>query len=364
MQERLTQLLQINQANLESIVIASIILACAIVIGIVLSAVVLFIVRKLDEHIEPDKVNILVDAKRWRGPMNCLVPALCIALALPLLNVPEKLDTFFRHLLGICVIGSVAFLLIRIVGIVKDLILSKLDLTVKDNLKARAAHTQLLVIQRIFVFGIVIVGASCMLMTFDKVKQIGVSLLASAGVVGVILGFAAQRSIATVFAGIQIALTQPIRVDDVVIVEGEWGRIEEITLTYVVVKIWDLRRLVLPITYFIEKPFQNWTRTSADILGTVFIYADYSIPFEPLRQEIKRLVEASPLWDKKVCGMQITDAKEKTVEIRALMSTSDASKGWDLRCIVREKLIEYMQKNYPASLPRVRVTLEKEPVNT
>jgi small-conductance mechanosensitive channel len=175
------------------------------------------------------------------------------------------------------------------------------------------------------------------------------------------LGFAAQRSIATLLAGFQIALTQPIRVDDVVIVENEWGRIEEITLTYVVVRIWDLRRLILPITYFIEKPFQNWTRSSAEILGTVFLHVDYSVPVNELRGELTRILHSSSLWDGKVNVLQVTDSKEHTLEIRALASAANASLAWDLRCEIRERLVEFLQRNYPGSLPRIRAVLDAAP---
>jgi small-conductance mechanosensitive channel len=186
-------------------------------------------------------------------------------------------------------------------------------------------------------------------------------MIASAGVAGIVIGFAAQKSLSALLAGFQIAITQPIRIDDVVIVEGEWGRIEEITLTYVIVCIWDLRRLVVPITYFIEKPFQNWTRTSADILGTVFLRVDYVVPVDSVRQELTRILEASPNWDRKVNVLQVTDAKEQTLELRALASSSDASKSWDLRCEMREKLVAFIQKNYPGSLPRLRTTFERVP---
>jgi small-conductance mechanosensitive channel len=197
-----------------------------------------------------------------------------------------------------------------------------------------------------------------MLMVFESARQFGASILASAGIAGIIVGFAAQQSIATLLAGFQIAMTQPIRVDDVVIVENEWGRIEEITLTYVVVRIWDLRRLVLPITYFIERPFQNWTRSSADILGTVFLHADYSVPLDALRAELTRILAASPYWDGKVNVLQVTDAKEHTLEIRALASAADASLAWDLRCEVREKLIEFLQRHHPESLPQLRASID------
>jgi small-conductance mechanosensitive channel len=175
-----------------------------------------------------------------------------------------------------------------------------------------------------------------------------------------VIGFAAQKSLTTLLAGIQIAMTQPIRIDDVVIVEGEWGKIEEITLTYVVVAIWDLRRLIVPITYFIEKPFQNWTRISADLLGAVTLQVDYDVPVDALRAELTRILEASPLWDRKVNVLQVTDAKEHNLEVRALASASDAGRTWDLRCEVREKLVAFVLKNHPGSLPRVRATVDSQ----
>jgi small-conductance mechanosensitive channel len=196
------------------------------------------------------------------------------------------------------------------------------------------------------------------LMTFEKVRQLGTTLLASAGIAGIIIGIAAQRSIAALIAGVQMALTQPIRVDDVVIVENEWGRIEEITLTYVVVRIWDLRRLIVPTTYFLEKPFQNWTRVSTDLLGTVFLYVDYTVPVEEVRAELKRLAENSELWDGQVCVLQVTDTTEHAMQLRVLVSASDASNAWTLRCEVREKLVEFIQKNYPRSLPRLRADVQ------
>ncbi len=335
------------------------VLAAAALVGLVASWILCVVIRRLDLVIEPEKTDVLLEAKNWRGPLNALLPALAIAVAFPSLQLGAGASTVIRHLLSLWIISAVAYLLVRVVGVARQLLLGQFDIEQRDNLRARRAYTQVRVIERIAVFAIVVIAIASMLMTFDKVRQIGVSLLASAGIAGIVLGFAAQRSIATVIAGIQIALTQPIRLDDVVIVEGEWGRIEEITLTYVVVRIWDQRRLILPITYFIEHPFQNWTRTSAEILGTVFIYTDYSVPFEALREELSRLLEASPLWDRRVCVLQVTNSTEKTVEVRALMSAEDASKAWELRCMVREHLITFVQRHYPDSLPRVRIELER-----
>jgi small-conductance mechanosensitive channel len=196
-------------------------------------------------------------------------------------------------------------------------------------------------------------------MTFDKVRQLGTTILASAGIIGVVVGIAAQKTIGTFIAGIQIAFTQPIRIDDVVIVENEWGRIEEITLTYVVVKIWDLRRLIVPITYFIEKPFQNWTRQTADLLGTVYIYVDHTVPIDTIREQLHAILKESEHWDQKVCVLQVTNTTERAVELRALMSAADASTAWTLRCEVREKLVKFIQEKYPQSLPKVRAELKQ-----
>ncbi|WP_321369210.1 mechanosensitive ion channel domain-containing protein [uncultured Draconibacterium sp.] len=266
---------------------------------------------------------------------------------------------FFDRTGSIFLILSIAWASIAVLRTSKKVILSKLDVNQEDNLKQRKFLTQFNIMESIIYFLIVLIAIGSALMLFEEVRQLGISLFASAGVAGIIIGFAAQKLIATVLAGIQIAITQPIRLDDVVIVENEWGRIEEITLTYVVVKIWDQRRLVVPSTYFFEKPFQNWTRTSAEILGTVFLYTDYHVSFDALREELTRLLESTPLWDKRVNVLQVTDAKEYGVEIRALVSAKDSPTAWDLRVFIREKLIEFIQKNYPESLPRTRVVFEK-----
>jgi hypothetical protein len=196
-------------------------------------------------------------------------------------------------------------------------------------------------------------------MTFPAIRHIGESLLASAGLAALIAGFAARSTLTNLAAGIQIAFTQPIRLGDAVIVEGEYGWIEEINITYVVMRIWDLRRLVIPISYFSEKPFQNWTRNTADLLGTVFLYTDYSLPVDPVRKELQRILESTKLWDGKVWGLQVTNATDRTMELRALMSASDSSTAWDLRCYVREKLILFLQQQFPQCLPKTRAELNQ-----
>ena len=273
-------------------------------------------------------------------------------------GIPADLAGIFSMLGTVLIIISMAWILYAGIRTFKRKFLEKFDTSLEDNLRSRKFQTQFDILERIIVFLIILISIGAILMLFDNLKLIWISLYASAGVAGIIIGFSAQRIIGAVIAGIQIAITQPIRLDDVVIIEGEWGRIEEITLTYVVEQIWDQRRLIVPTTHFFEKPFQNWTRTSAEILGTVFIYTDYNVPFDKLREELTRLLHSSPLWDKRVNVLQVTDAKERTLEIRALMSAKDSGIAFDLRVYVREGLIAFLQKNYPESLPRTRVVME------
>jgi len=300
-----------------------------------------------------------------RNIKRFIVPFVLLLLSLFLKYFIKKFELvnsefyeFYNVLGSILLIISIAWGIIAIIQIFKKTFLENYDTSEEDNLKSRKFHTQFNILERIIIFLIVLIATGLILMLFDEVRRIGISLFASAGIAGVIIGFAAQRTIAAVLAGLQIAITQPIRLDDVVIIENEWGRIEEITLTYVVVNIWDKRRLIVPTTYFFDKPFQNWTRTTSEILGTVFIYTDYNVPFDALRKELTRLLESNPLWDKKVNVLQVTDAKENNIEVRALMSAKDSGAAWDLRVFIREKLIEFLQKNYPGSLPKTRIVLQ------
>jgi small-conductance mechanosensitive channel len=265
---------------------------------------------------------------------------------------------FFKHLIhanNIVLILSVGWILIKVVKLGTYLLHKKLNINTSDNLNARKKLTQLTIFENIADTVIVIVTISVILMTFDGARVIGKSLLTSAGIAGIIIGFAAQKSIGMFLAGIQIAITQPIRLDDVVIVEGEWGRIEEITLTYVVVKIWDERRMMLPVTYFLEKPFQNWTRSSANIMGTVFFHVGYDLPVQAIRDFVPQILKDNPNWDGRVFNVQITNSNEFYKEMRILVSSSDASKNWDLRTEVREKVIDFIQANYPDCFAKVRL---------
>jgi small-conductance mechanosensitive channel len=293
--------------------------------------------------------------------LRLLVPLAGVILVIPTLRIPEEAQQLFQKASSLLLIFAVGFIAYQLVQAVEQALLGQYRLDVRDNLEARKIYTQVQVLKKLAMVLIVVFTGACMLMVFDTVRQLGASILASAGVLGIIVGFAAQKSIATVVAGFQIAITQPIRLDDVVIVEGEWGRIEEITLTYVVVRIWDLRRLIVPINYFIEKPFQNWTRVSADLLGSVFLHVDYTVPLRALRAELDRLLAGSKLWDGKVKVIQVTDAKATAMEVRVLVSAADASSAWDLRCELRERLIDFLRRHYPQSLPRTRVELGGTP---
>jgi small-conductance mechanosensitive channel len=290
--------------------------------------------------------------------LQLAVPLLGIILLLPVIKLPENWVWVTEKGLGILLIVALSFVLVRAINAVQAALLSRHRIDVPDNASARRIYTQVSVIRKVIVTALVIIATGSILMIFDPVRQFGTSILASAGIAGVVIGFAAQKTLGNVLAGIQIALTQPLLIDDIVVVEGEFGQIEEITLTYVTVRTWDLRRMILPITYFIEKPFQNWSRVSAEVLGTVILYLDYQVPLGELRKELKRLVENNPKWDRKVCGLQVTDTKQSTVEVRALVSSDDPGKGFDLRCDVREGLIQFLQRHHPESLPRVRNVIE------
>jgi small-conductance mechanosensitive channel len=289
-----------------------------------------------------------------RGPLHWLGPLLGVQQVLPLVTMPAALLEDVHKGLLLAVIGGTCWLALRAIGIAENVVVRQFDVTGADSVRARAVSTQMRSLQNVASFLIVVIALAFALLSFERVRQVGAGLLASAGLAGIVLGFAAQKSIAAVLSGIQIAFTQPIRLDDVVVVEGEGGRVEEITLTYVVVKLWDARRLVVPIGYFLEKPFQNWTRRDTNLLGTVELRLDYLTPIELVRGEFKRVLDQSKLWDGRTWSVQVTDATERTILVRLVMSAKDAGTAFDLRCEVREKVIDFLQRSHPACLPRVR----------
>lgn len=287
--------------------------------------------------------------------MRVLLPLVALQLVWQAANDDLVYIGGIRHVNGLAVIACFCWLLMAAIGGLAKGVIARHPADVDDNLTARRIATQARVLSRTAMTGVAIAGLALMLMTFPGARQVGASLLASAGVVGIVAGIAARPVFSNIIAGLQIALAQPFRIDDVLIVEGEWGRVEEITSTYVVLGIWDERRLIIPLQWFIENPFQNWTRTSSDILGTVFLFADYRLPLDPLRAELKRVLEAAPEWDRRVGVLQLTDVTERTIQIRVLVSARSSGLAFDLRCRVREALVTFIQREYPDCLPQVRV---------
>ena len=330
------------------------ILAGVIILSLILHKVAFFVVkrvfRKRGEFLQHELTARAENSARF------ILPLIGLALALPFLPIDYNVRVSVQRVLGLGVIACVGWAVIVVVNVISDTLYARYSGEVADDLMGRRIRTQTQVLRRIAVMIILFITAGIMLMTFPEVRRVGVSLLASAGLAGLVVGVAARSTLSSLIAGVQIALTQPMRLDDAVVVEGEWGWIEEITTTYVVIRVWDLRRLVVPLSYFIDKPFQNWTRTTTNLMGVVLIYADYRLPVDDVRAELHRLLEASDLWDKKAWGLQVTDATDKTIQLRALVSASDGSRLWDLRCHIREKLIAYIADKHPDALPFDRQT--------
>ena len=322
----------------------------ALVIGFIVQAVGRRLLQRLTKRFSIAEALV----NRTVGPMQLIMPLLFLQFVL--LAAPD--DWAFmpriRHITGLIFIAAVTWLVIRAIAGFTDTIVSLRPLTASDNLHARRIQTQARVLARSLMFIALLIGGSLMLMTFPEVRAVGASLLASAGLAGIVAGVAARPVLSNLIAGIQLALSQPLRLDDVLIVQGEWGRVEEITGTYVVIAIWDQRRLVVPLQWFIENPFQNWTRNTSELIGTVFWWVDYGMPLAPLREELNRLCQEASEWDGRISLLQVTDTTERTMQLRALVTSQDSGKNFDLRCKIREGLIAYMQANFPQHLPRER----------
>jgi small-conductance mechanosensitive channel len=298
---------------------------------------------------------LLTAQLRCRYPWTATLVATAALTALPLLAVGPGPRAALRHGLTIALIVAVTWLGVRVARVVEDGLFRRLRVDVSDNRRIRKVRTQVTVVRRILVALLVVLGAAAVLMTFARLRGLGASILASAGVAGIVGGLAAQSTLGNVFAGLQLAFTDALRFDDVVVVEGEWGRVEELTLTYVVLHLWDERRLVLPTSYFTTQPFQNWTRTGSRVLGAATLYLDYSTPVDALRAEAERVVAASPLWDRKDWVLQVVDTTETTMVVRVLASAVDAGNAFDLRCEIREKLLAWLNEHHPHALPRARI---------
>ncbi|HVX92433.1 MAG TPA: mechanosensitive ion channel family protein [Xanthobacteraceae bacterium] len=300
--------------------------------------------------------------RRTIAPSRLALVTAAMALALPSAPFDPQTAAWLSRIFGLVFLGLLGWIAFVAVDIGADLYVARFELTSEDNLLARKHITQVRILRRAIDTLVVVITIAAMLMSFDAVRQYGLSLFASAGVAGIVAGLAARPLLSNLIAGVQLAMAQPIRLEDAVVIENEFGNIEEITSTYVVVRLWDWRRMIVPLSYFIEKPFQNWTRESSALIGTVLLHVDYTVPVVRVREKLEEIVRASRLWDGKVVNLQVTDATERTVELRALVSAANSGAAWDLRCEVREKLVAFLQAEYPQALPRARaaVTLDSE----
>jgi small-conductance mechanosensitive channel len=325
--------------------------AGALVVAFVLGTILSAVVNRLGRRSELAR-DI---SRRLRRPDRAVLMIVAVWIAVRVTTDPSvSWRPAVEHALLIALIAAGAWWVGALAFVLEDSALKRFRVDVVDNRHARRIRTQIIVVRRLTVAIIVICAIAAVLLTFPAARAAGASILASAGVISIVAGLAAQTSLANVFAGMQIAFTDGIRVDDVVVLEGEWGRIEEITMTYVVVHLWDDRRLIMPCTYFTTTPFQNWTRRAADLLGTVELDLDFRVPFGAMRAELKRLLAHTDLWDQRVGILQVTDAINGVVRVRALVSARDAPTLFDLRCFVREGLVEWLQRSSSDSLPRTR----------
>ena len=321
----------------------------ALAIAVIIHALVQKVISRLWVSRHP-VVRTLI--RRTRGVTRYGLILFVLSIVIPLLPLDRVATDLANKVFIAALILLIGWIVLLAANLSADHYIGRFQIGAPDDFLARKAVTQVEVLKRILDALIIVVAVGFALMTFDSVRQLGLSLFASAGVVGIVAGVALRSVLANFFAGLQIALTQPIRIGDIVTIEGEFGHVEELSSSYVVIRLWDLRRLVVPLAYFIEKPFQNWTRSSSRILGTVFLHMDYTVPIETIRAKAREIVEASGLWDKQVFSVQVTDMKESALEIRVLFSCADSGKCWDLRCEVREKLIEFIKSEYPNALPR------------
>jgi small-conductance mechanosensitive channel len=338
--------------QLDELASSLIIFAIAIVIGFLVKYILFRLLDYYNRHSNPYLVKSLT--RHLNHPLSYFIPLLFLSVSLSIVPLKESQVVTSRRIVEILDIIVFAWILIKVTFVIQDMVRYTYIVDKSDNIRERKLITQLQFIKKLSIVLIIFIALSIILLSFEPVRKLGTGLLTSAGIAGIIVGFAAQKSLANLLAGMQLAFTQPIRIDDVLVVEGEFGRVEEITLTYVVLKLWDNRRLILPLNYFIEKPFQNWTRTGADLIATVYLYMDYSVPVDEVRAEFSRILKSTDLWDGKSFGLQVTDATENTLQLRALMSAASSGIAWDLRCLVREKLVTFIQQHYPGSLPKMR----------
>lgn len=336
-----------------------VLLIIAIILGLIVDLVVTQISRFIIRRRPFQALVLLKSHVRWA--FWIFVPSLFFLLAT---NIQSE-RFLRRHPVAdksaeVLFLITATWLIVTLLKVGELVLIWEYDTTKDVNLSQRKFVTQVRFVRRSIAIGVIIIGASLVLISFQGSRKVGLSVLTSAGVVSVVIGFAAQKTLANLLAGIQIAFNQQIRLDDAVVVEKEWGRIEEINLTSVIVRIWDRRRLILPITYFVETPFENWTRSDASIIGAIFLYLDYNVPIDKLREKARELVENDPLWTGESFAVQVTDTTPTCIQVRILASAQDAPSAFDLRCHLREHLIAFIRDEYPQSLPQTRLMLAEE----
>lgn len=341
-----------DDSSLRIVLAAGVSVVLALVAARIGAAIVLRVTRSM-----PVLAKV---AEQCHSPAQFLLPLM--ALQAVWHSAPDAFPLIggIRHANGLLLLATLTWAGMRAARGAALGVIGLHPVDVADNLNARRIHTQTRMLARTLMFVVLMAGLALMLMTFPGARQFGASLLASAGVAGLVVGIAARPVFSNLIAGLQIALAQPLRIDDVLIVQGEWGRVEEITGAYVVLKIWDERRMIVPLQWFIENPFQNWTRSSAQIIGTVLLWVDYRMPMEPLRHAALQACEAAAEWDKRLCLLQVVEAGEHSMQLRLLVTSANSSLNWDLRCKVREALVDFMQREYPQYLPRMRAELQTQ----
>lgn len=348
------------ERNWHGLLWSGIFLGSAIILSLITRFIVLWALRRFTRRRGKIIGHSLVS--HGEKPSLWIFPLLACLIVLPGLPLPHLLMTVLLHIAGVGFIAACAWLVILLVAVTSDLLANRYRIDVTDNLTARRVRTQFQMLHRVVVILVVLIALAISLMTFPAIQKFGTSILASAGVASLVVGLAMKGTLENLVAGIQIAFSQPFRIEDAVVIQGEWGWIEEIGTMFVVVRIWDLRRLVIPLSWFLTNAFQNWTVRSADLLGHCYIYVDYTVPVDPLRDELKRILESTPLWAGKVCVLQVSDFEPNVMQLRALMDARNSGDAWDLRCYVREHLINFIGKNYPGGLPRYRGELDSSPI--
>ena len=336
-----------------------VLLMTAFMLGLAIDLVVTQIIRFITRRRPFQTVTLLRTHVRWAFWL--FVPSLFFLLAT---NI-QSARFLRRHPVAdktaeILFLITSTWLIVQLLKVGELRLTHQYDTTKDVNLSQRKFVTQVRFFRRTVAIGVIVLGASLLLISFQGSRKVGLSVLTSAGVVSVVIGFAAQKTLANLLAGIQIAFNQQIRLDDAVVVEKEWGRIEEINITSVIVRLWDRRRLILPITYFVEHPFENWTRSDASIIGSIFVYLDYTVPVEKIREKAREIAENDPLWTGESFAVQVTDIQPTCIQVRVLVSAPDAPSAFDLRCHMREKLIAFIRDEYPQTLPQTRLMLAEE----